>query len=110
MPTGGRADGRDDRIDVVRSRHHDFQTGDGIAQIEIKLRLVERHEDEGRVIFAHADVEGACDRIGLYPGRDAERRDVSPRRDQRDGSAGTGAKLGGETRADDDRVSATELS
>ena len=63
----------------------------------------------GRIVFAHADVERAGDRVGLDARRDAERRDVAARRDQRDCPARADAELVRQPRADDDGVAAAEL-
>ena len=102
--------------DIARQRvgaigivqRHD-QVVHGVAGIEISLRFVERHEDEGLVVQRHADIERAGDAVGLDARRDTERRDVAARRDQRDLHAGDEPHLLGQPRADDDAVPAVVM-
>ena len=69
--------------DLVGRIEHHFEHGHAIGLIEIKLRLVERHEQDGRVVFRHADLEDGDHRIALHARRGAERGRSAARGQQR---------------------------
>src|SRR3546814_14456700 len=64
-----------ERRNCVRIFDHDLERRDTLGGAEIFLRFVERHEDEARIIFRHADLEDGDDRISLDPRR-GDRRSV----------------------------------
>ena len=45
-----------------------------IIAVEIKLGLIERQIDKGRIIFRHADFKNRTDRVGLHTRRESEWR------------------------------------
>ena len=101
-------DRRPQRSDVVGIVEVDLDRARLVVEVEIGLRLGERHEDEGRIVFRHADLEDRHHRIGLDPRRHAERRDVAARRDQREAVADGEAEGGGKPRADGDAAGLRE--
>ena len=87
-------------IDLVRIVGIDLDRGDVVGAIEIGLRLGQRHEHEGGVVFRHADLEHRRDLVGLDARRRAHRRHGAARRDQRHAVAGAQRELIGEPPAD----------
>ncbi len=51
-------------VDLIGIGDHDLQPGDGVGEIEIELRLLHGHEDDGVVVLGSAGVEIAGDRVG----------------------------------------------
>ena len=74
----------DELADLVGGIEHHFEHRDAVGLVEIALRLVERHEQDARVVFRHADLEDRHHRIALHPGRRAERGGGATRGEQRD--------------------------
>ena len=68
------------RVDLVGIVGVDLDRGDVAGAVEIGLRLGERHEHEGGVVFRHADLEHGGDLVGLDARRRAHRRHRAARR------------------------------
>ena len=107
-PPGGVAHELAVAVDLVGIVGIDLDRGDVARAVEIGLRLLQRHEHEGRVVFRHADLEHGRDLVGLDARRRAHRRDRAARRDQRDVVAGAQRELVGEPPADRDALPVVE--
>src|SRR5690606_7799727 len=68
------------RIHLVRIIDKDFKRLHLAFLIEEELRLGQRHHDNGRVIFRHADLEDRHNRISFHTWIDAKWRDIAIRR------------------------------
>ncbi len=95
-------------VDLVGIGGEHLDRGHVIVAVEIGLRLRQRHEHEGRVIFRHADLEHRGDLVGLDARRRAHRGHRALRRDQRDAVAGMQRQLIGEPAADGDALPLVE--
>jgi hypothetical protein len=80
----------------------DLDGGDIAGAIEISLCLRQRHENEGGVVFRHADLENASDLVSLDPRGRTHRRHRPARRHERDAVADAQRKLLGQALADQD--------
>ncbi len=91
-------------VDPVGIVGIDLDRGDVAGAVEIGLRLRQRHEHEGGVVFRHADLEHRRDLVDLDARRGAHRRHRAARRDQRDVVAGAQRELIGEPAPDRDAL------
>ncbi len=80
-PLLGRLDRAPHRVHIVGIGDKDFDDAGFAVLVEERLRLGERHEDEGVVESRHADLENGRDSVGLHARRDAERGLSAVRRD-----------------------------
>ena len=87
-------------VDPVGIVGVDLDRGHVAGAVEIGLRLGQRHEHEGGVVFRHADLEHRGDLVGLDARRRAHRRHRAARRHQRDVVAGAQRQLIGQPAAD----------
>ena len=101
-PLGGHLDRLARLVDAVGVVEEDLDHGDVVLAVEIGLRLLERHEDEGGVELGHAELEDGVDLVSFDPGNDAERPLRALRRRERDGVADLQREVLGEALADRD--------
>ena len=107
-PLRGLGDELPEARDLVGIVGVDLDRGDVAGAVEIGLRLGQRHEHEGGVVFRHADLEHGGDLVGLDARRRAHRRHRAARRHQRDAVAGAQRELVGEPPADHDALPLVE--
>jgi len=84
-------------VDLVRLVDIHLDGGDVAGAVEIGLRLGQRHEHEGGVVFRHADFEHGCNLIGLDARSRAHRRDRAARSNQRHAVADAQRQLIGQS-------------
>ena len=97
-------------VDAVGIVGIDLDRGDVAGAVEIGLRLLQRHEHEGVVVFRHADLEHRGDLVDLDARRGAHRRHRAARRHQRDVVARVQRELIGEPAADGDALPIVEAA
>ena len=100
--------GRDIVGDLLGIVHEDLEHVDRPALVEVSLRLGQRHEDHGAVVFRHAHLEDGGHLVRLDARRRAERCCGPARGYQGDGVSDAHAQGVGETRADGDAFQAVE--
>src|SRR5262249_18162467 len=69
-------------VERVRLVDEHLDGGHVARAVEIGLRFLERHVDNGRLVSRHADLEDCGDLVGLDPGGRAHGRDHAARRHQ----------------------------
>ena len=82
---------------------------DRVADVEEGLRLLQRHESDGSVIFGHAHLEYRRYRISFHAGRRAEGRRCSTGRENSDLAPHKDVQRIGEPRTDGDAVGLVEV-